>query len=111
MDLFRLVCYLKSSKDFRQVAWVGDPLSQVWFREFADADLVSDPRTNRSTSASNLKVWGPNTCANQSMGCRRQTAVSHSTPEAEIVSAGLALRTELLPSIPMWETLLNRAPM
>ena len=39
---------------------------------------------------------------------RRQTAVSHSTPEAEIVAADFGLRTQALPALPLWEILLRR---
>ena len=43
-----------------------------------------------------------------SASSRRQTCTSHSTPEAEIVAADAALRTESLPAIPLWEHLLKR---
>eukprot|EP00959_Pyramimonas_sp_CCMP1952_P200882 4201464-Pyramimonas_sp.AAC.1 len=42
------------------------------------------------------------------MGSQRQTCVSHSTLEAAIVAADLALRKELLASLPLWEILLDR---
>eukprot|EP00959_Pyramimonas_sp_CCMP1952_P168412 3518989-Pyramimonas_sp.AAC.1 len=42
------------------------------------------------------------------MGSQRQTCVSHSTLEAEIVAADLALRKELLAALPLWEILLDR---
>ena len=40
---------------------------------------------------------------------KRQTAASHSTPEAEIVAADLGIRTEGLPALCLWEVLLDRA--
>ena len=39
---------------------------------------------------------------------RKQTAVSHSTVEAEIVAADHAVRTSGLPALQLWETLLSR---
>ena len=39
---------------------------------------------------------------------RKQGAVSHSTPEAEIVAADDALRTEGLPALTLWESLFKR---
>eukprot|EP00959_Pyramimonas_sp_CCMP1952_P110858 2319574-Pyramimonas_sp.AAC.1 len=78
-------------------------------RQFADADLASDIRTHRSTSANTQFLWGPNTRALQSCNARRQTAVSHSTLEAEAVSTDEALRRDLLPALPLWEMLLGRA--
>ena len=39
---------------------------------------------------------------------KKQTAVSHSTVEAEIVAADHALRTSGLPALILWEKLINR---
>jgi hypothetical protein len=39
---------------------------------------------------------------------RKQTAVSHSTPEAEIVAADMALRVIGVPCLPLWDTILER---
>jgi hypothetical protein len=39
---------------------------------------------------------------------KKQTCVSHSTPEAELVAADLALRAEGLPALDIWETILGR---
>eukprot|EP00959_Pyramimonas_sp_CCMP1952_P437103 9151779-Pyramimonas_sp.AAC.1 len=88
---------------------VGDRMGDVTVRQYSDADLASELRTHRSTSASHQVICAPYTMANQSMDSRRQTCVSHSTFEAEIVAADLALKTELLPALlPLWEVLLQR---
>eukprot|EP00959_Pyramimonas_sp_CCMP1952_P451327 9449670-Pyramimonas_sp.AAC.1 len=42
------------------------------------------------------------------MSSQRQTCASHSTLEAEIVAADLALRKELLAALPLWGILLDR---
>eukprot|EP00959_Pyramimonas_sp_CCMP1952_P315494 6603208-Pyramimonas_sp.AAC.1 len=42
------------------------------------------------------------------MSSQRHTCASHSTLEAEIVAADLALRKELLAALPLWEILLGR---
>ena len=110
IDLFRLICYIQSTLHYRLVSWVGDDISEVWIRQYADADLASDIRTHRSTSANSQKIYGPYTRAYQSCNSRRQTATSHSTLEAEIVSADEALRRELLPALPLWRKLLDREP-
>ena len=39
---------------------------------------------------------------------KKQTCVSHSTPEAELVAADLALRAEGLPALDIWEVILGR---
>ena len=39
---------------------------------------------------------------------KKQSCVSHSTPEAEIVAADLAIRTEGLPALQLWDMVLQR---
>ena len=39
---------------------------------------------------------------------KQQTCVSHSTPEAEIVAANAAVRTEGLPALGLWQLVLGR---
>jgi len=39
---------------------------------------------------------------------KRQTCISHLTPEAEIVAADHAVRTAGLPNLELWESLLQR---
>ena len=58
MELCRLICHINSTVEYRAVSWVGDDLADVWIRQYADADLASDVRTHRSTSANTQKLWG-----------------------------------------------------
>ena len=108
LDLYRIVCYKNSTLDYRQVCWVGDPAEDLKIWCWADADFAGDPRTQRSTSACATAMAGPNTRFFLSAKSQRQTAVSHSTPEAEIVSADLAVRTEALPASLLWNHILER---
>ena len=108
VDLYRLICYINTTLDFMQVSWLGDTKDELRMQIFADADFAGDPRTQRSTSGVVLAVVAPYTRCLLSAASRRQTCVSHSTPEAEIVAADLALRTEAIPAIPLWERLLGR---
>ena len=39
---------------------------------------------------------------------KKQTSVSHSTPEAEIVSLDFGVRTLALPALDIWETVFQR---
>eukprot|EP00959_Pyramimonas_sp_CCMP1952_P169004 3530502-Pyramimonas_sp.AAC.1 len=89
-------------------SWVGDKKEDVLLKQYYDANLASDIRAHRSTSASYQAILGPYTRAGQSMGSQRQICVSHSTLEADIVAADLALRKELLAALPLWEILLDR---
>ena len=107
-DLFRLVCYINSTLDYKLTSWVGARAEDLKLTCYADADFAGDMRTQRSTSGNVLMLTGPRTKCILSSTSRRQTCVSHSTPEAEIVSADLALRTEALPASLLWGKILGR---
>ena len=62
----------------------------------------------RSTSGVFLKLSGPNTHFPFTACSVKQTAVSHSTTEAEIVAAELALRQEGMPALILWSKILGR---
>jgi len=76
------------------VGYVGDSAEQFVLALFADADLAGCQRTLRSTSGVFLCAQGPNTMFPISATSKKQTVVSHSTPEAELVAADVAMRQE-----------------
>ena len=53
-------------------------------------------------------MMGPTTKFLLSALSKRQTAVSHSTPEAAIVAGPLALPMEAIPQMELWDKLLGR---
>ena len=108
--LHRLVCYIHSTKHLRMIGWVGDPLAAVQPHLFADADFGGCTATQRSTSGYHLAIRGPSTCFPITGVSKRQSCVSHSTPEAEMVSADFAMRHCGLPGLSLWWTLLTHKP-
>ena len=55
-----------------------------------------------------LALTGKNTFFPLNGVSKKQTCVSHSTPEAEIVAANAAVRMEGLPALQLWDTILGR---
>jgi hypothetical protein len=92
--LHKLVCYINSSLDVRMTSWVGDPIKDWELVAYSDADLAGDYETSRSTIGVFLCVIGPRTFITLQGISKRQTCVSHSTPEAEIVAADHAIRAD-----------------
>ena len=88
--LHRIMCYIKSTVNLKMVGWVGDDAENITPVLYADADFASCIRTSRSTSGVALFMVGNYTKAALSAVSKRQTAVSHSTPEAELVAADAA---------------------
>ena len=72
---------------------------------YADADFAGCVESLRSTSGAHLNLQGPHTRFPLAGLSKRQGCVSHSTPEAEIVSADTAVRTIGLPALDLWDIL------
>jgi hypothetical protein len=106
--LHRMMCYINSSQDMRMIGKVGDDSSKLFAALFSDADFAGCSETMRSTSGIFLKISGPNTSYPIGGCSKKQTAVSHSTPEAEIIAAELGLRQEGLPALDLLDTILDR---
>jgi hypothetical protein len=108
--LYRLICYIHSSLHIRLVGWIGDDGSLLQPHLFADTDFAGCAATQRSTSGLHMTVRGPNSCFPISGQSKRQSCVSHSTPEAEIVAGDFSLRMCGLPALDLWHTLLPHKP-
>jgi hypothetical protein len=90
------------------IAWCGDPSNALELRVYADADFAGCIRTMRSTTGVILAVSGPNTRVILTGVSNRQTAVSHSTLEAEIIAADHAMRAEGIPTLSLLDTRFER---
>ena len=106
--LDRLMCYVWSSLELRQVAWCNDIVENLSVRLYAGAGFAGCLETSRSTSGVYLCIRGPGTAFPIAGSSQRQTHVSHSTPEAEIVAADFAIRTIGIPALTLWSTLLQK---
>ena len=63
LQLHRLMSYVNSSLDYKQYAWVGDPIGDLQVHLFTDADLASDPSDSASTSSAFFALVGPHSFA------------------------------------------------
>ena len=104
--LYRLIGYMKGSASLRMVGWVGDSFDSISPHIYADADFAGCVETLRSTSGVQQALLGPNTNFPIAGHSKRQGCVSHSTPEAEMVAMGYAMRTTGLPAHSLWEALM-----
>ena len=79
-----------------------------------DLDLHCYPDANfgrdggKSTTGVQLQVEGPGTCFPISAVSVKQTAVSHCTPESEVVALAHALRAIGIPALAIWEIMKGR---
>ena len=104
--LRRLICYINSTLDVAIVSTVGDSKESLQLELYVDANFAGDPNSKFSTSGVWFGVGGPHTRASVCCLPKRHTARAFPTAEAEIVAYALGLRTEGLPGLDLWETIL-----
>ena len=78
-----------------------------WLSLFSDASFAGDLKDSKSTSGAYLALVGPSTFVPITWICKKQTAVSHSSTEAEIVSLDAGVRMEGLPAVMLWDQVIQ----
>ena len=78
--------------------WVKLPSNADW-----DSDFAGDLEDSKSTSGGTLCVFGSHTFVPINSMCKKQTAVSHSSTESEIISLDTGLRLDGLPTLELWD--------
>ena len=108
-QLYRLVCYLHSSTHLCLQGSVDDPTGKLELRLFVDADFAGDRQDVKSTSGGYLALVGPRSFFPLAWVSKKQTSVSRSTTEAEVVSLAHSLMLEALPMLSALEFILGRS--
>ena len=93
--LARLISYIHHTSEFKQYCHVGNTAQQC--RLFQDSDFAGDPEDSKSTSGGIFCIFGSHTFVPISWMCKKQTSVSHSSTEAEIISLDAGLRIDGIP--------------
>jgi len=97
--LHRLVCYVNSTKTTCLCGTVGDAIDDCRLVLFADADFAGDHSESKSTPGMYLAMVGRRTFVPLQAISKAQSAVSHSSTEAEVISLEFAHRTEGVPAL------------
>ena len=74
---------------------------------FQDSDFAGDLEDSKSTSGGTLCVFGSHTFVPISWMCKKQTAVSHSSTESEIISLDTGLSLDGLPALEFWDPVVS----
>ena len=104
----RLMCGVKSTLGNMLVGWVGDVPALLGPVVYADADLAGCTKTQKSTSGIAVFIEGLNTRFPINATATAQSSAAHSTPEAEIIAADKAVRTEVVPTLDMTAVILRK---
>jgi hypothetical protein len=89
------------------ISYVGDALRDCKLMFLRDASFAGDLKDGKATSGSLLCLVGPSTFCPLIWLCKRQGAVSHSSAEAEVMALDMALRLDGIPTMGLWEIILN----
>ena len=73
---------------------MGNIAEQCRLGPFQDSDFVGDLEDSKSTWGGTLCIFGSHTVVPISWVCKKQTAVSHSSTELEIISLDIGLRLD-----------------
>ena len=74
---------------------------------FQGSDFAVDLEDSKSTSGGILCTFGSHTIVPTSWMCKKQTSVSHSSTEAEVISLDAGLRMDGIPALALWNLVLE----
>ena len=103
----RLISYIHRNRDHTHVNFVGDPPEDCFLALFQDASFAGDLMDSKSTSGGLLALVGPKTFVTLAWRCKKQTAVSHSSAEAEVISLDAGVRMEGIPALVLWDQIVE----
>ena len=87
--------------------WVINTAEHCRLGLFQDSDFARDLEDSKSTSGGTLCIFGSHTFVPMSWMCKKQTAVSHSSTESEIISLDTGLRLDGLPALELWDLIVS----
>ena len=101
--LSRLISYIHHTCDNKQYCFVGNAAKQCRLGLFQDSDFAGDLEDSKSTSGGTLCIFGSRTFVPITWKCKKQTSVSHSSTESEIISLDAGLRFYGQPELDLWD--------
>ena len=82
---------------------MGNNAKQCRLGLFQGSDFAGDFEDSKSTSGGTLCIFGSHTIVLFSWMCKKQTSVSHSSTESEIISLDAGMRMDDIPALDLWD--------
>ena len=82
---------------------MGNTAKQCRLGLFQDSDFAGDLEDTKSTSGGTLCIFVSHTFVSISWMCKKQTSVSHSSTESEVISSDAGLRLDGFPAPDLWD--------
>ena len=86
---------------------MGNTAKQCRLGLFQDSDFAGVLEDSKSTSGGTLCIFGHRAFVPISWMCKKQTPVSHSSTESEIISLDTGLRLDGLPALDLWDLIVS----
>ena len=105
--LNRLTSHIHHTCEYKQYCYVGNTAKQCRLGLFQDSDFAGDLEDSKSTSVGTLCIFGSHTFVPKGWMCKKQTSVSHSSTESEIISLDAGLRLDGIPALDLWDLVVS----
>ena len=105
--LNRFISYIHHTCEYKQYCHVGNTAKQCRLGLFQDSDFAGDLEDSKSTSGGTLCIFGSHAFVPISWMCKKQTVVSHSSTESEIISWDTGLRLDGLFALEFWDLIVS----
>ena len=105
--LSHLISYIHHTSEFKQHCHVRNTAQQCRLGLFQDYDFARDVEDSESTSGGLLCILGSHTFAPISWMCKKQTSVSHSSTEAELISLDAGLCMDGISALDLWDLVIE----
>ena len=86
---------------------MGNTAKQCRLGLLQDSDSAGDLEDSKSISGGTLCTFGSHTFVLTSWMCKKQTSVSHSSTESEIISLDAGLRLDGIPALDLWDLIVS----
>ena len=101
--LSRLISYIHHTCEHKQYCHVGNHEKQCRLGLFQDSDIAADLEDSKSASGGTFCIFWSHTFVPIRWMCKKQTSVSHSSTESEIISLDAGLRLDGIPALDLWD--------
>ena len=102
-----MISYIHHTCEYKQYCRVGNTAKQCRLELLQDSDFAGDLEDSKSTSGGTLCVFGTHTFVPISWMCKKQTSVSHSSTDSEIISLDTGLRLDGLLALELWDLIVS----
>ena len=93
------ILWMHHTCKYKQCCHVGNTAKQCRLGLFQDSDFAGDLEDSKSISGGTLRIFGSHTFVPISWMCKKQTSVSHSSTESEIISLDARWRLDGIPAL------------